>query len=86
MALGVIQALQQSGLKVPGDVSIVGFDDVPESSFFLPSLTTVRLDFTQVGRRCVERLLEMIRGVQLSPAPALPPQLVVRSSTGAPPR
>jgi DNA-binding LacI/PurR family transcriptional regulator len=86
MALGVIQALQQSGLKVPGDVSIVGFDDVPESSFFLPSLTTVRLDFTEVGRRCVERLLEMIRGVQLSPAPALPPQLVVRSSTGAPPR
>ena len=86
MALGVIQALQQNGLKIPGDVSIVGFDDVPESSFFLPSLTTVRLDFTEVGRRCVERLLEMIRGVQLSPAAPLPPQLVVRSSTGAPPK
>jgi DNA-binding LacI/PurR family transcriptional regulator len=85
MALGVLQALQQSGLRVPGDVSVVGFDDVPEASFFLPSLTTVRLDFTEVGRRCVERLLEMISGVQLSPAPPLQPQLVVRSSTGRPP-
>jgi DNA-binding LacI/PurR family transcriptional regulator len=86
MALGVIQALQQSGLTIPGDVSIVGFDDVPESGFFVPSLTTVRLDFAEVGRRCVERLLEMIGGVQLSPAAPLAPQLVVRSSTGAPPR
>ncbi len=86
MALGVLQALQQCGLRVPGDISVVGFDDVPEASFFLPPLTTVRLDFTEVGRRCVERLLEMISGVQLSPAPALPPQLVVRSSTGAPPK
>jgi len=85
MALGVLQALQQSGLRVPGDISIVGFDDVPEANFFLPSLTTVRLDFAEIGHRCVERLLEMIRGVQLSPAPPLPPQLVVRSTTGVPP-
>jgi DNA-binding LacI/PurR family transcriptional regulator len=86
MALGVLLALQQSGRTVPRDVSIVGFDDVPEAAFFQPPLTTVRLDFTEVGRRCVERLLEMIRGVELSPAPSVPPQLVVRSSTGVPPR
>lgn len=86
MALGVLQALQQCGLRVPDDISVVGFDDVPEASFFLPPLTTVRLDFTEVGRRCVERLLELISGVQLAPAPALPPQLVVRSSTGGPPQ
>jgi DNA-binding LacI/PurR family transcriptional regulator len=84
MALGVLQALQKRGLKVPRDVSVVGFDDVPEANFFFPSLTTVRLDFAEVGRRSVERLLEMIRGGQLSPAPPLPPQLVVRSSTGPP--
>jgi DNA-binding LacI/PurR family transcriptional regulator len=85
MALGVLQALQQSGRAVPSDVSIVGFDDVPEAAYFQPSLTTVRLDFTEVGRRCVERLLELIRGVQLSPVAPVSPRLVVRSSTGAPP-
>jgi DNA-binding LacI/PurR family transcriptional regulator len=85
MALGVILALQQNGRTVPGDVSVVGFDDVPEAAFFQPPLTTVRLDFTEVGRRCVERLLEMIRGVEPSPAPPVPPQLVVRSSTAVPP-
>ena len=85
MALGVLQALQQSGLTVPGDLSVVGFDDIPESAFFQPSLTTVRLDFTEIGRRCVERLLEMIRRAPLSSRPPLEPQLLVRSSTGPPP-
>src|SRR5580704_15654509 len=85
MALGVLQALQQNGLTVPGDVSVVGFDDIPESAYFLPSLTTVRLDFTELGRRCAEHVLAMIRGGQLSPTPPLEPRLLVRSSTGAPP-
>ncbi|HEY0789446.1 MAG TPA: LacI family DNA-binding transcriptional regulator [Chthoniobacterales bacterium] len=85
MALGVLQALQQSGLTVPRDVSVTGFDDLPESGFFQPSLTTIRLDFTEIGRRCVQRLLEMIRGTPPTPTLPLPPQLVVRSSTGAAP-
>jgi DNA-binding LacI/PurR family transcriptional regulator len=85
MALGVLQALQQSGWRVPRDVSVVGFDDIPESAFFQPSLTTVRLDFPEIGRRCVDRLLEMIRRTRLSHRPPLQPQLVVRSSTGPPP-
>ncbi|MBV9489894.1 MAG: substrate-binding domain-containing protein, partial [Verrucomicrobia bacterium] len=84
MALGVLQALQQNGLAVPGDVSVVGFDDVPEAAFFQPALTTIRLDFAEIGRRCVERLLKMIQGMPLHPAPPLEPQLVVRSSAGPP--
>lgn len=85
MALGVLQTLQESGRQVPGDVSVVGFDDIPEAAFFQPSLTTVRLDFPEIGRRCVERLMEMIQRIPLSPRPPLQPQLVVRSSTGPPP-
>ena len=85
MALGVLQALQQNGLTVPGDVSVLGFDDIPEAAFFQPALTTIRLDFNEIGRRCVERLLKMIQGTPLRPAPPLEPQLVVRSSAGPPP-
>lgn len=85
MALGVLQALQQNGLRVPGDVSVVGFDDIPESAYFLPSLTTVRLDFTALGRRCAEHLLAKIRGLPLSTTSALEPQLLIRASTGIPP-
>ena len=85
MALGVLQALQQNGLTVPGDVSVVGFDDIPEAAFFPPALTTIRLDFTEIGRRCVERLLKMIQGTPLRPVPPLEPQLVARSSAGPPP-
>lgn len=84
MALGVLQALQQNGLAVPGDVSVVGFDDVPEAAFFQPALTTIRLDFPEIGRRCVERLLKMIQGMPLHPAPPLDPRLIVRSSAGPP--
>jgi DNA-binding LacI/PurR family transcriptional regulator len=85
MALGVLQALQQNGLRVPEDVSVVGFDDIPESAYFLPSLTTVRLDFTALGRRCAEYLLANIRGLPLSSTPPLKPQLLVRASTGRAP-
>jgi DNA-binding LacI/PurR family transcriptional regulator len=81
MALGVLRALRENGRDVPGDVSVVGFDDIPESAFFYPPLTTVRLDFTRVGRCCVERLLALIRGEPLEPTPPVLPQLIVRSST-----
>jgi DNA-binding LacI/PurR family transcriptional regulator len=84
MALGVLQALQQNGLRVPEDVSVVGFDDIPESAYFLPALTTVRLDFTALGRRCAEHLVAKIRGLPLSSTPPLEPQLLVRASTGRP--
>jgi DNA-binding LacI/PurR family transcriptional regulator len=53
MALGVLRALHDQGRRVPEDISIVGFDDVPESSSFIPPLTTEHQNFAEVGRLCV---------------------------------
>lgn len=85
MALGVLKALGEAGRVVPGDISVVGFDDIPEAAFFQPALSTVRLDFTAVGHRCVARLLAMIREETVEPEPPLQPELIVRATT-APPR
>src|SRR3546814_5251158 len=52
MALGLLHAVREEGLDVPGDISIVGFDDIPEAAHFSPPLTTVRQDFPELGRRC----------------------------------
>jgi DNA-binding LacI/PurR family transcriptional regulator len=60
MALGLIHAFRAAGLDVPRDVSIVGFDDIPESAHFWPPLTTVRQDFRNLGVRCVTMLLDAI--------------------------
>ncbi len=86
MALGAIRALRDDGYRVPEDVSIVGFDDVPEAAFFDPPLTTVRQDFEAVGRQCAEYLTTLLK------APDTPrhrrvlfPTLVPRASTARPP-
>ncbi len=81
MALGLIHAFRSVGLDVPGDVSIVGFDDIPEAAHFWPPLTTVRQDFEELGRRCVARLLGA--SVDIGPGGSRPltPQLVLREST-----
>ena len=83
MALGLLRALAECGRRVPGDVSVVGFDDVPEAAFFLPPLTTVRQDFGELGRRALHLLLDRISG-EHAPQPTLPiePELVVRASAG----
>lgn len=81
MALGLLSALADEGVSVPGDVSVVGFDDVPECAYFTPPLTTVRQDFAELGRRGVELVLARLRGEPLESQPVLP-QLVVRRSTG----
>jgi DNA-binding LacI/PurR family transcriptional regulator len=84
MALGVLHALHEARLRVPEDVSVVGFDDIPEASHFFPRLTTVRLDFYSVGLTCVAVLMGML-GAKSSTARALPsPELIIRSSTGGP--
>lgn len=85
MALGLLQGLHRSGVRVPQDVSVVGFDDIPESEFFWPALTTVRPDFSELGRRCVALLLDQLTGNELPPERPIPPTLTIREST-APPR
>ncbi|MFJ6194740.1 LacI family DNA-binding transcriptional regulator [Micromonospora sp. NPDC092111] len=82
-ALGLLRALHQRGVRVPGDVSVVGFDDIPEAEYFSPPLTTVRQDFDEVGRRCVAALLELFDGAGAGvPGPQVEPALVVRASSG----
>ena len=81
MSLGLLNALHEEGLSVPGDVSVVGFDDVPEAAYYTPPLTTVRQDFAELGRRGVQLVLARLRGEGFSAAPVMP-QLVVRRSTG----
>ncbi|MGY5884302.1 substrate-binding domain-containing protein [Modestobacter lacusdianchii] len=81
MALGVLNALRAEGLSVPGDISVVGFDDVPECAYYVPPLTTVRQDFAELGRRGVQLVLARLRGEELEADPVLP-ELVVRASSG----
>lgn len=85
MALGLVRALHDSDKRVPEDVSVVGFDDLPESSEFLPPLTTVHQDFAEVGRRLVTQVLRQVReGVQVTGTDLVPTRLVVRASTARP--
>jgi len=84
MALGLLAALHEEGIEVPGDVSVVGFDDLPEAPYFTPPLTTVRQDFAELGRRGVALVLARMRGEDLHPD-AVPAPLLVRSSTGPAP-
>ncbi|WVK80555.1 LacI family DNA-binding transcriptional regulator [Dactylosporangium sp. AC04546] len=82
MALGVLRALHERGRIVPTDISVVGFDDIPDAASYLPPLTTVHQDFAEVGRRCVQALLRQIRNEPAGPGTDLvPTHLVVRGST-----
>ena len=85
MSLGLMRALHEAGRSVPGDVSLVGFDDIPEAEYFHVPLTTVRQDFAEVGRRCMERLLALIDGVPAPMRAAIAPELIIRASSGPPP-
>ncbi|WP_434811710.1 LacI family DNA-binding transcriptional regulator [Microbacterium sp. bgisy189] len=71
-ALGLIRALSESGIRVPEDVSVVGYDDVEGSEFFLPPLTTVRQDFTALAHASIEVLLGAIEGRDVDRAPSRP--------------
>lgn len=82
MALGAMRAFWEHGLRVPDDVSIVGFDDVPEAAFYTPPLTTVRQDFTTLGRQSVEYLMALIQAPHTpTHQRVLYPELVARHST-----
>jgi DNA-binding LacI/PurR family transcriptional regulator len=82
MAVGVLRAFQERGVNVPGDISVVGFDDVPEASYLAPALTTVRQDFGEVARRSLELLLDQIAsGNRAAKRVVVGTTLVVREST-----
>jgi DNA-binding LacI/PurR family transcriptional regulator len=84
MALGLIHAIRAEGLDVPRDVSVVGFDDIPEAAHFWPPLTTVRQDFAELGRRCVALLLGDIDPAAPEYRGTIEPELIVRDSVGPP--
>ena len=86
MALGLLRALNERNREVPGDVSVVGFDDIPESAFYTPPLTTVRQDFDEVGRRSLHMLIDQITvGPGGTGHVLVDTELVVRNSTAPPP-
>ena len=87
MALGVIRAITERGVRVPDDLSVVGFDDMPEAAYFRPSLTTVSLDIDRGSRAAIARLIAQIEGRDAAPDLKDPgPQLRVRESSGPAPR
>lgn len=90
MALGALQAARQMGVRVPEDVAVVGFDDIPESVYFYPPLSTVRQDMVEIGRCAVRELGCMIEAIQQGKADVelktilLQPELIVRESSVLP--
>ena len=82
-AIGCIRALHDTGLRVPQDVSVVGFDDIKEAAFQTPSLTTIRQPLHQMGELAVQLLLQQLRPSETKPPPqvAVEPELVIREST-----
>ena len=85
-AIGAIRALQEQGFRVPQDVSVMGFDDIPGAAFNTPTLTTVRQPLARMGQVAAQTLLERIAGRDdYPPEIAIEPELVVRESTGKAP-
>lgn len=83
MALGALRAFHESGRPVPDEVSVVGYDDIPEAAHLLPPLTTVRTDFAEIGRRSLRALLARIDGsAPVQAEEVVPVELIVRRSTG----
>ncbi|MEU4678987.1 LacI family DNA-binding transcriptional regulator [Micromonospora sp. NPDC023737] len=85
MAIGVLRALHERGRRVPQDISLAGFDDVPEAAYLVPPLTTIQQDFDAVGRRAITAVTQAINGTKPQPLPLVVPKLVVRQSTTRPP-
>jgi DNA-binding LacI/PurR family transcriptional regulator len=86
-AIGAIRAIQEEGLRVPQDISVVGFDDIPWAAYHTPSLTTVRQPLVEMGQMAAETLIQMIEhDGEHSSEIAIEPTLVVRESTGRAPK
>ena len=83
MALGAMKVARQMGWQIPQNLAVVGYDNIPESPYFTPALTTVRQGITEMGRQGVQQLLALINNVEDTPASpvVLQPELIVRESS-----
>jgi DNA-binding LacI/PurR family transcriptional regulator len=85
MALGLLRAAHETDLRVPDDVSVIGFDDFPGAAYFPPPLTTVRQDFAQIGELSLRLLLHQIANPRAKPThQTIAPKLIIRASTARP--
>ncbi|MBW4095324.1 MAG: LacI family DNA-binding transcriptional regulator [Acidobacteria bacterium] len=84
MALGLLRAFHETGVRVPEDISIIGFDDQPDSEYYSPPLTTVSQPFTELGKQCIEVLLDELNGAEHGVSRVVEPRLVVRKTTVPP--
>jgi DNA-binding LacI/PurR family transcriptional regulator len=84
MAMGLMYALHEKGRDVPGEISVVGFDNAPEAPYVWPALTTVNQEFSLLGRRAVDLTLRALAGDADPSTQLIRPALVVRDSTAAP--
>jgi DNA-binding LacI/PurR family transcriptional regulator len=82
LALGLLKAFHQSGLRVPEDICLIGFDNIPESSYFTPSLTTVKQDFNSVGRMAMSKVLSQLKESVSRETIMIEPELLIKESTG----
>src|SRR5581483_6324235 len=83
MALGAMRALYAAGYRIPDDVAVVGFDDIEEGAYAMPSLTSIAPDKARIARSAVNLLLDRVQGSRSGPAERIeaPYTLVVREST-----
>ncbi|MBT2513804.1 LacI family DNA-binding transcriptional regulator [Arthrobacter sp. ISL-30] len=89
MALGLLRALHEQPLRIPQDLSVVGYDDQPEAAYFYPPLTTIRLDFEELGRQCIAALMESqhLEGADSKRfVEPVEPRLILRATTAQPRR
>jgi DNA-binding LacI/PurR family transcriptional regulator len=82
-AIGVMSAAQAAGLRVPDDLSVVGFDDLPMAAWTSPALTTVHQPIIEKGRLAARLLIQLMKGKAVDSPPPLGTNLVVRGSTSA---
>jgi DNA-binding LacI/PurR family transcriptional regulator len=84
MAAGALRAIREAGLRVPEDIALVGFDDIPMAAQLDPPLSTIRQPIKRMGSLAVETLIEAIRQPEIQPRRiVLQPELIIRASCGA---
>ena len=76
-----MKAFSEAGIDVPRDISIIGFDNIPEANYLIPALTTVEQNFDELGSNAIEKMLLQLRNSSKKEAVMIKPALVLRSST-----